>query len=99
MPQHEIILLGSMDVALGTRAFRFAKPAGFSFSPGQYADFSLIAPPETDDAGTLRSFSLASAPHEGELMIATRMRDSAFKRTLGALPAGSRLALDGPHGE
>jgi len=60
---------------------------------------SLIDPPETDHKGNSRSFSLASAPYETELVIATRMRDTAFKRSLKAMPAGGRIHLRGPAGK
>jgi ferredoxin-NADP reductase len=95
---HEIALRRREPVAEGTFAFHFDKPAGFAHQAGQNAIFSLIDPPENDAAGPSRPFTIASAPHERELMIATRMRDSAFKRTLGALPIGARLRIDGPAG-
>ena len=61
-------------------AFHFDKPAGFVFKAGQFGDFTLINPRETDAEGNIRGFSLASAPYEPDLMFATRMRDTAFKR-------------------
>jgi ferredoxin-NADP reductase len=51
-----------------------------------------------DDEGPVRTFSLVSAPYEHELMFATRMRDTAFKRTIGSAAAGAELAWDGPYG-
>src|SRR5437667_6922594 len=98
MPKYETTLTASETVAEGTMAFRFAKPAGFSFEAGHSVTVSLIDPPETDHKGNSRSFSLASAPYETELMIATRMRDTAFKRSLKAMPAGGRVSLRGPAG-
>jgi len=95
---HEIALRRREPVAEGTYAFHFEKPAGFSHQAGQNANFSLIDPPENDAAGPSRPFTIASAPHERELMIATRMRDSAFKRVLGKMPIGARLRIDGPAG-
>ncbi len=86
-------------VAEGTMAFYFDRPPGFNFEAGQFASFTLVDPPERDDAGDMRTFSLASAPYQGELMIATRMRDTAFKRCLRALPDGAPLEVDGPYGE
>ncbi len=68
------------EVADGTMAFHFEKPEGFLYRAGQFADFTLIDPPETDAEGNIRGFSLASAPCERDLKIATRMRDTAFKR-------------------
>jgi len=59
---------------------------------------SLVAPPETDQKGNSRSFSLVSAPYETELVIATRMRDTAFKRVLKSAVPGARVRIDGPGG-
>jgi ferredoxin-NADP reductase len=79
--------------------FHFEKPAGFTFTPGQAGDFTLNNPPETDAEGNKRSFSLAGAPFEPDLIIATRMRDTAFKRSLKIIPLGTELTLDAPWGE
>ena len=79
--------------------FHFDKPAGFTFTPGQAGDFTLTNPPETDAEGDKRSFSLAGAPYEADLIIATRMRDTAFKRSLKIIPLGTELTLDAPWGE
>ena len=94
----DITLRRREPVAEGTFAFYFDKPADFSHEAGQNAMFSLIEPGPMDDAGPSRAFTIASAPHERELMIATRMRDSAFKRTLAALPMGAKISMDGPAG-
>src|SRR6516225_10128956 len=98
MPKFETTLKSNETVAEGTMAFHFAKPAGFAFKPGQSMNVSLIEPPETDARGNARTFSIVSAPHESELVIATRMRDTAYKRVLKAMPAGGRVSLRGPAG-
>jgi ferredoxin-NADP reductase len=87
------------EVAAGTTAFHFEKPPRFTFTPGQAGDFSLTNPPQTDKEGDKRSFSLASAPYEGDLIFATRMRDTAFKRSLETIPLGTEFVLDAPWGE
>jgi ferredoxin-NADP reductase len=94
-----IKLKSRSEVAAETMAFRFEKPRNFTFIPGQAGDFTLPNPPENDAEGNKRSFSLASAPYEEDLMIATRMRDTAFKRSLRKIPLGAELALDAPWGE
>ena len=98
MPKYDTTLLRNATVAEGTMAFHFAKPAGFTFKAGQSMNVSLVDPPETDAKGNARTFSIVSAPHEGELVIATRMRDTAFKRVLKSMPAGGRVNLRGPAG-
>lgn len=98
MPTYPVKLAGGEQVAEGTMAFRFEKPAGFSFKPGQAIALELIDPP-AGDGQSRRTFSLVSAPFESTLAVATRMRDSAFKRALKALPAGGAIKLQGPFGD
>lgn len=92
-------LLKKVVVAEGTMAFHFAKPKGFQFRAGQFADYTLINPPATDAEGNTRGFSLAEAPFEPDLVAATRMRDTAFKQVLKDLPIGTELMLDAPYGD
>ncbi len=98
MSIHMMRLIGRERVAEGTMAFHFEKPAGFLYKAGQFADFTLINPPETDAEGNTRGFSLASTPYEKDLTIATRMRDTAFKRVMKELPYETQLKLDAPYG-
>src|SRR5687768_11772928 len=91
-------LLGRREVAYETMAFDFEKPVNFAFEAGQFVDITLLSPTETDAEGDTRHFSIASAPFEDTLMIATRMRDSAFKRVLKALPLGTDVKIEGPFG-
>src|SRR5215471_20842431 len=81
------------SVAEGTNAFHFDKPGGFSFKAGQTIDLTLIGPSETDAEGDTRTFSIASAPDEPEIVIATRIRSSAFKRVLSAVPLGTSVRM------
>ena len=98
MPEYRSELLSKAEVAEGTMAFHFRKPDGLEFRAGQAIDLTLIDPAESDAEGNIRTFSLASAPAEPELMVATRMRDTAFKRTLRAAPTGLEVKLEGPSG-
>ncbi|HSH47403.1 MAG TPA: hypothetical protein VK991_02290, partial [Halomonas sp.] len=91
-------LIKKETVATDTVAFHFSKPDGFEFRAGQFADYTLIDPPETDAEGNVRGFSLVQAPFEPDLVAATRMRDTAFKRVLKNLPIGTELKLDAPYG-
>jgi ferredoxin-NADP reductase len=91
-------LTGKKEIAEGTMEFSFERPAGFEYAAGQTIDLTLINPSETDTEGSRRTFSLVSAPHEKELRIATRMRDTAFKRSLKDLPEGVEAEVEGPFG-
>ena len=98
MTTHETRLAGREDVAQGTVAFHFEKPAGFLFKPGQAIEV-ILGNSAGAEAGALgHAFSIVSAPFEDELVIATRIRDSAFKQTLNALLVGASVTVDGPFG-
>ena len=94
----KVKLKSRQEIAFGTMAFHFEKPEGFAYKAGQFGDFTLADPPETDAEGNTRGFSLASAPYESDLMVATRMRDTAFKRVLKTMELGTELPLDAPYG-
>jgi len=98
MPIYETKLKGREEIADETMAFHFEKPPGFDYKAGQFGDFTLVNPSETDAEGNIRGFSLASAPYEDDLMSATRMRDTAFKRVLKTMEIGTELILDAPYG-
>jgi len=82
----------------GTTGLYFEKPDGFEFKPGQFANFTLDAAIATDAGGSTRSLSIASAPHEKDLMVAMRMRDTGFKRVASTLPIGAPFLIEGPYG-
>jgi ferredoxin-NADP reductase len=98
MQIYETKLKEREDIADGTMAFHFEKPPGFDYKAGQFADYTLVSPPETDAEGNIRGFSLASAPFENDLIAATRMRDTAFKRVLKTMKIGTGLVIDAPYG-
>lgn len=81
------------EVAEGTMAFHFEKPSGYAFIAGQFADVTLTDPPETDKEGNKRTFSISSSPFESELVFTTRMRDTAFKRSLKKVPLATEVKI------
>lgn len=91
-------LLRRENVAHATTAFHLTKPDGFTFKPGQAVDLILLGANAAEGDNGKHAFSIVSAPFESELVVTTRMRDSAFKRVLKDLPTGSSLGLDGPFG-
>lgn len=98
MGEYTCRLMKREDVAEGTVAFHFEKPGEFFFKPGQYADLTLVNPPETDAEGNTRTLSIASPPYENGLVFVTRTRNTAFKRVLRTVPLGTAVLLDGPMG-
>jgi ferredoxin-NADP reductase len=70
------------------------------FTPGQYFHVTLPNLGYEDDKGLRRHITVVTSPNEkGVLGFATRMRDSAFKRTLGELPVGSEVEVEPPKGK
>ena len=98
MAAYKLKLKDRKPVADATNAFYFDKPAEFTFRSGQFVEVTALNPTETDAEGNTRAFSIASAPSEGYLMVATRMRDTAFKRSVKACPIGTEFQVDGPFG-
>jgi ferredoxin-NADP reductase len=96
--RHQVPLKRKEQVAEGTLAFRFPRPDGFTFQAGQFLSMSLIDPSENDAEGSTRSFSIASPPFESDLTVATRIRDTAFKRVLKDMPPGREVSIAGPFG-
>lgn len=97
MTVRDVTLTGREEIAEGTVAFHFTRPAGFDFKAGQTIDLTL--PGAAGEAAAARhTFSLVSAPYENGLTIATRMRPSAYKRSLASMPIGAMAGLEGPFG-
>jgi ferredoxin-NADP reductase len=92
-------LKARQEIAERTMAFHFEKPVNFKFTSGQFVDITLLDPPETDAEGNARSFSIASAPDEDFIMVATRIRDTAFKRVLTTIDLGAEVRIEGPFGD
>lgn len=99
MPKLTLPLTGRREVAEGTMSFTFDLGGqGFPFKPGQYNSVTIPNPLYQDEEGNTRPFSIASSPGDPFLLIATRMRGSAFKRTLAEVPLGTRVNFNGPMG-
>ena len=99
MPSYETRLLRTEAVAEGTLAFYLERPSALGFHAGQNALVSIVEPAEFDGFGPNRTLSFASAPHEAELMFATRIRDTAYKRVLRDAKPGLRMRVEDGIGE
>jgi len=76
-----------------------ARPAGFDFRAGQYAEIVLTGFHTRNWEGNSRTFSLASAPFEKNLQVAMCMNGSEYKRLLADCPLGTKVELRGPAGD
>ncbi len=69
------------------------------FQPGQYFWVELPSRGLDDDKGLRRHISIVTSPtEEGVLGFATRLRDTAFKKTLELLQVGDEIEVEEPKG-
>src|SRR6476620_5518068 len=89
------------EVAKGTLLVLFdLQGEEFDFRPGQYFWVELLDPPYDDEKGPRRHISVVTSPTErGVLGPCTRLRDSAFKRSLVELPVGTEVEVEQPKGD
>lgn len=70
------------------------------FRPGQYFWVTLLDPPYDDEKGPRRHISVVTSPNErGVLGLCTRLRETAFKRSLAELPVGAEVDVEQPKGD
>jgi ferredoxin-NADP reductase len=88
------------EVAKGTLLVTLDLLGGeMDFTPGQYFHVTLPNLGYEDDRGLRRHITVVTSPNEkGVLGFATRMRDSAFKRTLREVRVGSEVEVEPPKG-
>jgi ferredoxin-NADP reductase len=88
------------EVAKGTLLVVFdLLGAEVDFRPGQYFWVTLLDPPYDDDKGPRRHITVVTSPNDrGVLGLCTRLRDSAFKRSLAELPIGTEVDVEEPKG-
>ncbi|HEX7310179.1 MAG TPA: FAD-dependent oxidoreductase [Gaiellaceae bacterium] len=70
------------------------------FRPGQYFWVTLLDPPYDDEKGPRRHISVVTSPNErGVLGLCTRLRETAFKRSLAEMPVGAEVDVEQPKGD
>lgn len=98
MPTWQSSLTRIDDIAQDTIAVHLRKPEGFAYAPGQ--TITLTLPAESPDSPVLRhTFSLVSAPHEEDLCLATRARQTPYKLALKGLARDTGVTFTGPYGK
>jgi ferredoxin-NADP reductase len=79
------------EIEDGAHAFTFAPAKPLAFTAGQHGIVRIAG------VRGRRSFSLASAPEDPQVVIATRLQSrSDFKLALAALKPGDQVTLNGP---
>jgi ferredoxin-NADP reductase len=89
------------EVAKGTLLVVFdLQGAEVDFRAGQYFWVELLTSPYEDEKGLRRHISVVTSPTErGVLGLCTRLRDTAFKKTLAELEVGDGVEVEEPKGD
>ena len=95
------VITEKREVAGGTLLVVFdLQGAEVDFRPGQYFWVELPNRGHEDDRGLRRHVSIVTSPTErGVLGLCTRVRDTAFKRTLVELEVGAEVEVEEPKGD
>jgi ferredoxin-NADP reductase len=87
------------EVAKGTLLALFEVDGYPDYRPGAYFWVELPDRGYQDEKGLRRHISLVTSPTDRPLVgLATRLRDSAFKRTLAELEVGDEVVVEEPKG-
>ena len=87
------------EVAKGTLLVLFGVDDYPDYRPGSYFWVELPNRGDDDEKGLRRHISLVTSPTErGVVGLATRLRDTAFKRTLAGLEVGDEVEVEEPKG-
>ena len=87
------------EIAKGTLMVTFELESDeVDWTPGEYFWVELLDPPYDDEKGARRHITVVTSPTEGVLGLATRIRDSAFKKSLVEMPEGSAVDVEQPKG-
>jgi ferredoxin-NADP reductase len=100
MAEYEMTLVDRQRIARDTMAFWFdTNGTSFGFRAGQHADFVFARPYIEGETDNSRTFSLASSPLDKRpVMIAMRMRKTAFKTALKSAALGTKFIVSRPRG-
>jgi ferredoxin-NADP reductase len=89
------------EIAKGTLFVTFdLQGEEVDFQPGQYFFVTLPDLGHQDERGLRRHITVVTSPNEkGVLGLATRLRDSAFKKTLREIEVGTEVEVEPPKGK
>lgn len=94
MPSYRVSVKKIEKPATDALALTLKKPQGFQFRAGQYILLRLDNVVEKKP----HAFSIASAPHEEDILLITRMSPSPFKQAMQQLTPSSEVTIEGPYG-
>lgn len=78
------------------KSFRFARPEGFDYKPGQYILVSL----NVEDSVITKAFSLSSSPTEKDhIEFTKKLTGHPFSNVLDTMKTGNSAVINGPFGK
>lgn len=95
-----LTLQTKQSVVPGVISFWWKTDQPFTWKPGQFLHYKLLHE-NPDERGVNRFFTIASAPHEGRVLLTTRFapeQGSSFKKTLQSLREDAEIEASGPSG-
>ena len=101
-PKEKLILQlkDTKRLASGIYEFIFQKNSKFTFTPGQYMEWTL-SHKKSDTRGNRRYFTLASSPTENTIRLGVRLyeKPSSFKSSLVKMTHGGKIVAGGVAGD
>lgn len=99
VPSHQLRCISNERIANGVYEFRFEKPEHFTFKAGQFVLFDVPLIENPSDIQT-RALSIASAPHEQELIFVNKQKEGgrASRWIEQILQPGMEVRIQGPFG-
>lgn len=99
VPTFAVHCLQKKLIAPGVYELQLEKPAGYTFQAGQFVLFDVPMPENITDIQT-RAYSIASAPHETDLLFVIKIVPGgrAGKWIKETVIAGTKITMKGPLG-
>ncbi len=99
VPSYQLRCTYNERIASGIYEFHFEKPENFSFKAGQFVLFDVAHIDNSADIQT-RALSIASAPHEQELIFVNKQKEGGRASTWieKVLKPGTEVRTQGPFG-
>jgi ferredoxin-NADP reductase len=94
MNEYTLEVTGAIKRTPMSTSVRMKKPDGFTYMPGQWAQFTI----DVEGGKESKPLSLSSSPTEPYLEFTKRISDSAFSQAISNLQPGDQVKLNGPVG-
>jgi ferredoxin-NADP reductase len=86
------------DLSAKLSLFHFSRPESFTYQAGQFLSLEIPSLAPLGPLESTRSMSLASAPHESDLLFLMHPSSSKFKQAFFSLSVADQVTAKGPQG-